>query len=142
MGIKLVAFIVSLGALWDGFTTFRGVADVFDLASGQRINAIQFTFTLIVTLVILGFVVATHLIWSFKTEDPVTLLLKGAWVLCFIIDLYTSLIGTSYYVFNNEIDSSVKAIALIVVTFLISASSVLLSRILLAKDIRGKPFLF
>lgn len=142
MGIKLVALIVGLGAFWDGFTTFRGVTDLFDLVTVTRINPFHVGFAFVVTMVIFGFVVATHLIWSFKSDDLVTLLLKVAWIICFAIDLYTSLIGTRYYVFNGAVDTPAKMLGLLLVTFLISASSVLLSRILLAKDIRGRPFLF
>lgn len=142
MGIKLVALIVGLGALWDGFTTFRGVADLFDLTESTSINPYQASFTFIVTMTIFGFVIATHLIWSFKSDDIITLLLKIAWFLCFAVDLYTSLLGTRHYVFNDVVDTPAKSLGLLLVTFLISASSVLLSRILLAKDIRGKPYLF
>jgi hypothetical protein len=142
MGIKLVALIVSLGALWDGFTTFRGVADLFELVTVSNVNPFQFSFALVVTMVVFGFVIATHLIWSFTSDDIVTLLLKFAWVICFMVDLYTSLVGTRYYVFNDNIDTPTKAMGLLLVTFLVSASSVLLSRLLLAKDIRGRPYLY
>jgi hypothetical protein len=142
MGIKLVAIIVGLGALWGGFTTFRGVADVFELVTVSRINPFQFSFALVVTLVVSGFVIATHIIWSFKSDDLITLILKLAWVGCFVIDIYTSLVGTRYYVFDNQVDTPAKALSLLVVTFLISTSTILLSRILLAKDIRGRPFLY
>ncbi len=142
MGIKLVALIVALGALWDGFTTFRGVAEIFELATVAKINPFQFVFAIVVTLLVFGFVIATHLVWSFKSDDLVTLLLKLAWFVCLTVDLITSYIGTKYYVFDNSVDTSAKWLALLVVTFLITASSILLSRILLAKDIRGRPFLY
>jgi tryptophan-rich sensory protein len=142
MGIKFVALIVSLGAFWDGFTTFRGVADLFDLVTVSKVNPFQFSFALVVTMVVFGFVIATHLIWSFTSDDLVTLVLKIAWVLCFVVDFYTSLVGTRYYVFNDDIDTPAKAMGLLLVTFLVSASSILLSRLLLAKDIRGRPYLY
>ena len=39
--------------------------------------------------------VATRLIWSgTEPNNTITILLKVAWVVCFVIDLYTSFIGT------------------------------------------------
>lgn len=142
MGIKLIALIAGLGAFWDGVTTFRGVADIFELVTVTRINPFHFGFAIVVTMTIFGFVIATHFIWSFKSDDLVTVLLRAAWVVCFILDLYTSLVGTRYFVFRDAVDTPAKVFGLLLVTFLISASSILLSRILLGKDIRGKPFIY
>jgi hypothetical protein len=50
--------------------------------------------------------------------------------------------GNSYYVFENKIDSGPEMLGLILVTFLITASTILMSRLLFAKDSRGNKYLF
>jgi hypothetical protein len=142
LGVWLVALVLALAASWDAFTTFIGVAEFFDLAMAAKINPAQFTFALIVTVVVFGFVISSHLIFSFKSDDVTILLLKIAWFLCLVIDLYTSWLGTKRYVFYDDASEPGRYAGLVLVTFLIVASSVLLSKLLLAKDIRGKPFLF
>jgi hypothetical protein len=141
MGVRLVIFALILGGLWDFFTTLRGVADFFDLPIDPKINPAQFTFGLIVTIVVSGFVLASHLIWNLKSDDVPTLLLKTAWGACIAIDLFTSWEGTKRYVFYGEDGDPARGIGLAVVTALIVSSSLLLSKLLLAKDISGKPFL-
>jgi hypothetical protein len=141
LGVRLIALILVAGGIWDFFTTFIGVAKFFDLAMDAKINPAQFTFAMVVTLVIFGFVIASHLIWSLKSDDIPSLLLKAAWFICVVIDFLTSWYGTASYVFS-DIDDARQAGGLLLVTFLILMSSILLSKLLLAKDVRGKPFLF
>src|SRR5690606_23352402 len=83
MGINLIALIAVLGAFWDGVTTLRGVAVIFELVAVTRINPFHFGFAIVVTMTIFGFVIATHFIWSLKSDDLVTVLLRAAWVVCF-----------------------------------------------------------
>jgi hypothetical protein len=141
MGVRVVTIVLFLGALWDYFTTFRGVADFFDLPTNPNINPAQFTFGLAVTTMIFGFVIASHLIWNLKADDLPTLLLKVAWVTCIAIDLFTSWDGTKRFVFYGDDGDAARGIGLAVVTALIVTSSLLLSKLLLARDISGKPFL-
>ncbi len=138
----IVALIIGLGALWDGFTTLFGIDEVLMIFSADPVNPIKAAFAVIVSLVVFGFMIATHWIWTFTSEDLITLLLKIAWFLCFAIDLYTSVRGNSYYVFDNKVDTGAEQFALIIVTFLITTSTILMSRLLLAKDSRGNNYLF
>ncbi len=142
MGVRLIGCVLLLGGLWDLFTTFRGVADFFDLPTDPKTNPAQFIFAIVVTMVVFGFVIGTHLIWSLKSDDIPTLVLKAAWGVCILIDLFTSWEGTKRFVFYGNDDDAARGIGLGVVTALIVSSSILLSKLLLAKDIRGKPFLF
>jgi tryptophan-rich sensory protein len=141
MGVRLVTIVLILGSLWDFFTTLRGVADFFDLPVDPKINPAQFTFGLVVTIMISGFVIASHLIWNLKSDDLPTLLLKAAWGACIAIDLFTSWEGTKRYVFYGEEPDTAQAVGLALVTALIVSSTLLLSKLILAKDIRDKPFL-
>jgi tryptophan-rich sensory protein len=131
MGLRLVALGLILGALWDVFTTFHGVAAFFDLPMDPKINPAQFAFGLVVTMVVFGFVMATHLIWTTKAEETPALLLKAAWAVCIAIDLFTSWQGTKSYVFYGDEGDAARDIGLAVVTALIVSSSIFLSRLLL-----------
>jgi len=142
LGVRFIALVLLLGAIWDAFTTFRGVAEFFDLAMTAKLNPTQFIFAFVVTFVVFGFVMASHFIWSFKAEDITAILVRIAWGLCLVIDLYTSWRGTKTYVFADADTDGAQAGGLVLVTFLIVSSTLLLSRILLAKDLKGKPFLF
>lgn len=133
MGVRLVAIILFLGAAWDLISTFQGIAQFFDLPIEARINPIQFIFALVVTAVVFGFVIASHLIWNLKSDDLPTLLLKIAWACCLVIDFFTSWAGTSHYVFYNDITGATQAAGLLLATFLIVASSILLSKLVLEK---------
>ncbi|MDX2264269.1 MAG: hypothetical protein NW215_04800 [Hyphomicrobiales bacterium] len=138
----IIALIIGLGALWDGFTTLFGIDEILGVFSAREVNPIKATFAVVVSLVVFGFMMATHWIWTFTADDLITLLLKVAWFLCFGIDLYTSVRGNSYYVFDNNVDTSAEVLGLILVTFLITTSTILMSRLLLAKDARGNKYLF
>ncbi len=141
MGVRLVTIILILGGVWDFLTTLRGVADFFDLPLDPKFNPAQFTFGLVVTMVIFGFVLASHLIWNLKSNDFPTHLLKAAWAACIAIDLFTSWEGTRRFVFDGDDTDPARGIGLALVTALIVSSSLLLSKLLLAKDISGKAFL-
>lgn len=138
----IVVLIIGLGALWDGFTTFFGIVQLFDIFAAAKVNPFQVIFAVVVSLVVFGFIIATHVIWSFTDDDLVTLLLRIAWFICLGLDIYTSLLGNRHYVFNDRVDTGAHVIGLFVVTFLITAASILLSRLLLSKDSRGKGYLF
>lgn len=131
-----------IGAAWGAFTTFLGVAGFFDLATSTKMNPVQFLFAFVLTTVIFGFVIASHIVWSFKSDDIPTLMMKVAWMLCVLIVFYAALRGTRQFVFGDGEVDIVQRSGLVLVTFLVVAASILLSKLLLAGDIRGKPFLF
>ena len=131
----MLAVSLVLGALWDLFTTFHGVSYYFDLPMNPKINPAQFFFALAVTMVVFGFVIATHFIWSVKQDDTPMLILKAAWALCIVLDLVTSWEGTSHYVFYGDDGDPVRGLGLALVTALIVSSSIFLSRLVLAKDV-------
>ena len=142
MGVRLVAIGLIAGTLWDVFTTFYGVALYFDLPMNPDVNPVQFAFATAVTAVVFGFVIATHIIWNLKGEDVPSLLLKAVWVACVAIDLVTSWQGTRRYVFYGDDGDAGRGVGLAVATALIVSSTIFLSRLVLAKDVRTKPFLF
>jgi hypothetical protein len=138
----IIGTIIGLGALWDGFTTFFGIVQIFNILGGDVVNPMQVVFAIVVALVISGFLVATHLIWTFETDDVVTLILKGAWLVCLVLDCYTAYIGNKYFVFNNNLETSAHHLGLVIVTLLITISSILLSRIVMMKEMRRRGYLY
>lgn len=140
--MPVIALIIGLAALWDGFTTLFGIDEILGIFSADPVNPVKATFAVVVSLVVFGFMIATHWIWTFTADDLITLLLKLAWFLCFMIDLYTSVRGNIYYVFDGNVNTATEHFALIIVTFLITTSTILMSRLLLAKDSRGNKYLF
>jgi hypothetical protein len=140
MGVRLVLIIpLLLGALWDLYTTFTGVSDFFDLPTNPNINGGQFAFGVVITLTIFGFVIGSQLFWNANLPDAPGLVLKAAWATCVAIDLYTSWAGTKRLVFYDD-DDPAKGFAMAVAAALIVASTILLSKILLDKDFKGKAF--
>ena len=142
MGVLLVAIGLIAGTLWDVFTTFYGVTAYFDLPMNPDVNPAQFAFAAAVTAVVFGFVIATHLIWKLPHDGPPSLLLKGAWAACVAIDLVTSWEGSRRFVFYGDDGDAVRGVGLAVATALIVSSTIFLSRLILAKDVHTKPFLF
>jgi|EndMetStandDraft_4_1072995.scaffolds.fasta_scaffold162354_1 hypothetical protein len=138
----IIAAIISLGALWDGFTTFYGIVQVFNILGGDHVNPAQIMFAVVVSVVILGFLIATHVIWSFETDDVVTLILKGAWLVCLVLDCYTAYIGNKFFVFNDNLETPAHHLGLVIVTLLITISSLLLSRIVMARELRRRGYLY
>jgi hypothetical protein len=138
----VIGAIVGLAALWDGFTTFFGIVQIFNILGGDVINPLQIMFAVVVSLVISGFLVATHLIWAYESDDVVSLILKGAWMVCLVLDCYTAYIGNKYFVFANNLETGAHHLGLVIVTLLITMSSILLSRIVMAKEARRRGYLY
>jgi hypothetical protein len=138
----IIATIIGLGALWDGFTTFFGLVQIFNILGGDTVNPAQIIFAVVVSVVILGFLIATHVIWSFETDDVVTLILKGAWLVCLVLDCYTAYIGNKFLVFNDTLETPAHHLGLVIVTLLITISSILLSRIVMGRELRRRGYLY
>jgi hypothetical protein len=138
MGVRLILIVpLLLGALWDLYTTFTGVAEFFDLPTNPNINGGQFAFGVVITLTVFGFVLASQLFWNANLHDTPALLLKAAWAVCVGIDLFTSWSGTKRVVFYDD-DDPAKGFGIAVAAALIVASTILLSKLLLDKDFRAK----
>jgi hypothetical protein len=135
----LIIVLLLLGSGWDLYTTFLGISDFFDLPTNPDINPGQFIFAVVVTIIVFGFVLLSHLISHIKSHDTAALLLKAAWATCIAIDLYTSWEGTRRLIFYGD-DDPAKAFGIAVVAALIVASTMLLSQLLLDKDMRSKLF--
>lgn len=136
--MRTLFLVVSLGALWDGYTSFYGIVEFYDLFMNYY-NVARLVFAVVVALVILGFMIATHLIWNTAEDNTlINLLLKGAWVLCFVLDLYTSFVGNKFYVFDDMIESAADIFGLAIVSFLITMSSILLSQLISGKGMQKR----
>ncbi|MFP3920463.1 MAG: hypothetical protein ACLFPA_05440 [Dichotomicrobium sp.] len=136
--MRALIVVVSLGALWDGYTSFYGIAEFYDLVTGTS-APMRFVFAGIAAITIVGFMIATRLIWSAaEPNNAITILLKTAWVVCFVIDLYTSFIGTRDWVFGGMAGGSANVMGLLVMSFLVTSSSVLLSQLITGKGIRKR----
>jgi len=136
--MRALIFVVALGALWDGFTSFYGIAEFYDLVVGQS-DWRQIVFALIAAITIVGFMVATRLIWSgSEANNTISILLKVAWVVCFVIDLATSFIGTQDFVFKGMAGEPANVLGLLIISFLVTSSSVLLSQLITGRGIRKR----
>ncbi len=133
-GIRAVAIVLVAGAVWDLFTTFYGLARYFDLPLNPGINPVQFTFGLVLTAIIFGFVIATHLVWTMKGDDLMVQVLKAAWAACIAINLITSWQGTKHFVFYGDDGDAARGIGLALATALTVASTIFLSRLVMGKE--------
>jgi len=138
----ILAFIIGLGAMWDGFTTFVGIIQIFNITGLHGVEVTQLIFAAVVSIVILGFLISTHIIWTFERDDLISLSLKAAWVLCLVLDFYTAYIGNKAYVFGGKLETPAHSFGLLIITVLITMSSVLLSRIIMVRTVRGRSYLY
>ena len=137
MNVQLLAIPLLAPALWNLYTTFRGLADFFDLPTNPSINPGQFAFGIVVTIIFIGFVIASRLIWSVPSDDPPVLLLKAASVICIAIDVAASWIGTKRVISFDD-DNPGKAFCLAVVIDLFVLSKIVLSTLLFYNGIIGR----
>lgn len=142
MGVRLVTVALIAGALWNIFTTFCGITWYFDLPMDPQINPVQFTFALVLTALVFGLVIATHIIWNLKQDDLPALLLKAAWAVCIAVNLIASWQGTKLYVFYGDDGDAARGIGLALATAVTVTATIFLSRLVLDKAVRTKPFLF
>jgi hypothetical protein len=136
--MRALIVVVSIGALWDGYTSFFGIAEFYELLTNNQ-DVRRLIFAGVAATIIVGFMVATRLIWSSaEKNNAITMLLKGAWVICFLIDLYTSYVGTRYYIFGDMVESGADMVGLVLVSFLVTSSSVLLSQLITGRGIKKR----
>lgn len=136
--MRVLIVVVSLGALWDGYTSFYGIAEFYNLIMSDA-GPMRYAFAGVAAVTIVGFMVATRLIWSrAEPNNAITMLLKVAWGVCFVIDLYTSFIGTRDWVFDGMAGGPANIFGLLIVSFLVTSSSVLLSQLITGKGIRKR----
>ncbi len=88
---------------------------------------------MVVTIIVIGFVVASRLIWSIPSDDVPVLLLKAASVICILIDVGASWIGTKRVISFDDDDPG-KAIGLALVIALVVLSKIGLSTLLFDKE--------
>lgn len=136
MNVQLLAIPLLAPAFWNLYTTFRGLSDFFDLPTNPSINPGQFAFGIVVTIIVIGFVIASRLIWSVPSDDPPVLLLKAASVICIAIDVGASWIGTKRVISFDD-DDPAKNFALALVIALVVLSKIGLSTILFDKHNSG-----
>jgi len=136
--MRALIVVVALGAFWDGYTSFYGIAEFYDLLAGPS-DPMRFVFAGIAAITIVGFMIATRLIWSGPdANSAISVLLKIAWVICFVIDLYTSFIGTRDFVFQGMAGGPANVLGLLIMSFLVTSSSVLLSQLITGRGIRKR----
>jgi len=136
--MRALIVVVSIGAFWDGYTSFYGIAEFYDLILSDA-SPMRYAFAGVAAATIVGFMIATRLIWSgTEPNNTITILLKSAWVVCFVIDLYTSFIGTRDWVFGGMAGGAANVFGLLVISFLVTSSSVLLSQLITGKGIRKR----
>lgn len=133
--MKFVAAAIACGVLWDFLTTFVGLADIFDVFSQEGdYPFIQLLFALVVACVIMGFVLCTHYIWRHKEGDLITVILKATWLMCFVFDVWTALLGNKRLIFGGRAEDVKSMIVIGMVTIIITSSTILLSRIIGQKE--------
>jgi hypothetical protein len=137
MNVQLLAIPLLAPAFWNLYTTFRGLADFFDLPTNPSINPGQFAFGVVATVIVIGFVVASRLIWSVASDDPPVLLLKAASVICILVDVGASWIGTKRVISFDDDDPG-KAFGLALVIALVVLSKIGLSTLLFDSGIGGR----
>ncbi len=142
MSVRAVAILLFVGTVWNAISSFLGIAAFFDLAINFRINPTQFVFGVVVTALVLVFVIASHMIWSLKSDDIPSVILKGFWGICALANICASWQGTANFVYYEGDVTIFRGAGLFVVSALIVASTMLLSKLMLGSDIKGKPFLF
>ncbi len=132
MNAQLLAIPLLAPVLWNIYTTFRGVADFFDLPTHFSINPGQFVFGIVITIIVIGFVIASRAIWTASDEVPFVLL-KAASVVCVAIDAAASWVGTKH-VLSFDYDDPGKAFGLALVVALLVLSKIALSALLFPEN--------
>jgi tryptophan-rich sensory protein len=129
MEVRLLAIILLLApVIWNIYTTRQGLCDFFDLPTHPSINPGQFVFGIVVTIIVIGFVVASRAIWSARDEAPFALL-KAASVVCIAIDAAASWFGTKH-VISFDYEDPAKAVGLALMVALLVLSKIALSMLL------------
>jgi hypothetical protein len=126
--VRLLAIPLLAPVVWNIYTTFRGLCDFFDLPTHPSINPGQFLFGIMVTIIVIGFVVASRAIWNSPDEAPFVLL-KAASIVCIAIDVAASWVGTKHVIMFDYEDPA-KAFGLALMVALLVLSKIALSTLL------------
>jgi hypothetical protein len=133
--MQFVGVVIACGTMWDFVTTFVGLADIFDVFSQEGdYPFVQLIFALVVSCVIMGFVLCTHYIWRQKEGDLITVILKATWLMCFVFDVWTALLGNKRLIFGGRAEDVKSMIVIGMLTIIITSSTILLSRIIGQKE--------
>ena len=132
----VLAILLLAPAAWNVYTTFRGLSDFFDLPTHPSINPGQFAFCIVITIIVISFVIASRLIWKIQSEEAPVLLLKAASLICILIDVGASWIGTKRVISFDDYDPG-KAVGLALVVALVVLSKLGLSMLLFDDEQSG-----
>jgi tryptophan-rich sensory protein len=128
MNVRLLAIPLLAPVIWNIYTTFRGLCDFFDLPTHPSINPGQWAFGIVVTIIVIGFVIASRAIWT-APDDASFVVLKAASMVCIAIDVAASWVGTKH-VISFDYDDPGKAFGLALMVSLLVLSKIALSTIL------------
>ena len=128
MNVRLLAIPLLAPVIWNIYTTFRGLCDFFDLPTHPSINPGQWAFGIVVTIIVIGFVIASRAIWT-APDDASFVVLKAASIVCIAIDVAASWFGTKH-VLSFDYNDPAKAFGLALVVALLVLSKIALSTLL------------
>ena len=128
MNVRLLAIPLLVPVIWNIYTTRQGLCDFFDLPTHPSINPGQFVFGIMVTIIVIGFVIASRAIWT-APDDASFVVLKAASMVCIAIDVAASWFGTKH-VISFDYNDPAKAFGLALVVALLVLSKIALSMLL------------
>ena len=140
LSVRLLAIPHLVPTVWGIYVTFRGLSDFFDLPTHPSIKPGQFALGIVVTIIVIGFVIASRPIWKLVSEDVPFLLLKAASVVCIAINVSAAWVGTKH-VISFDYDDPGIALGVAFVVALIMASMIMLSTLIFDTDNNDKPLL-
>jgi len=123
---RLLAIPLLPAVVWNIYTTFRGISILFDLPRNPNINPGQFAFGIIVTLIVIGLVLASSLAFSNNnSEELPASVLKGAWLAAVFFNLVASWVGTKRLILYEDDDPGKKFAVLVIVTLIVLSTAFL-----------------
>lgn len=117
--MRFLIFIFGIIALYDGFTTFIGTADIMD---DSIIISVVFA------VIILAIVGSTAFIWSDNAieEEFLRIFLRFLWFVAIIYDLFTSYVGNLEVLMDGDVSGG-QTFILLGLTLLVSSAPVIFS---------------
>ncbi|MCB1193987.1 MAG: hypothetical protein KDK90_26360 [Leptospiraceae bacterium] len=139
----LILFLLGIGAFWDGATSAMGLYNIMTSEKEVKITAIsnmvkseenaaktkqrsymKLAISIVGSCILFGVLLSTFSLLGSTTSNA---LYKGVMVFMVILaigfDLLTSYYGNKEYMFNNNVDSLVQHILLIMITVLVTGST-------------------